>query len=194
MSQTIVLATGNKGKLAELSSLLAPKGYQVVPQSDYVITSVEETGLTFVENALLKARNVCRLTGQPAMADDSGLSVHALAGAPGLYSARYAGEDATDQDNIDQLLADMANKDHRLATFHCVLVYLRHEKDPAPIIAHGQWHGQILRDARGEGGFGYDPVFFDPQLGKAAAELSREEKAAVSHRGRALRQLMEQLV
>lgn len=194
MSQTIVLATGNKGKLAELSSLLAPKGYQVVPQSDYVITSVEETGLTFVENALLKARNVCRLTGQPAMADDSGLSVHALAGAPGLYSARYAGEEASDQDNIDQLLADMANKDHRLATFHCVLVYLRHEQDPAPIIAHGQWHGQILREARGEGGFGYDPVFFDPELGKAAAQLSREEKAAVSHRGRALRQLMEQLV
>ncbi|WP_119395266.1 RdgB/HAM1 family non-canonical purine NTP pyrophosphatase [Salinibius halmophilus] len=193
MSKTIVLATGNQGKVAELQNLLAPKGFDVVPQSDFVVTSVEETGLTYVENALLKARNVCRLTGQPALADDSGLSVKVLNGAPGLYSARYAGAQASDQDNIDKLLSDLANEEHRLATFHCVLVYLRHEHDPAPIIAHGQWHGHILRAPRGEGGFGYDPVFYDSNLGKAAAELTREEKAAVSHRGKALAQLMEQL-
>lgn len=193
MSKTIVLATGNQGKVRELRQLLQPKGFEVVPQSDYVLTSVAETGLTFVENALLKARNACRLTGQPALADDSGLSVNRLHGAPGLYSARYAGEAASDQDNIDKLLADLANEEHRLASFHCALVYLRHENDPAPIIAHGQWHGSILREPRGNGGFGYDPVFYDPLLGKAAAELTAEEKAAVSHRGKALKLLMEQL-
>lgn len=188
---TLVLATGNAGKVKEMQGLLAPMA--VKAQNEFGVGSVAETGLTYVENALLKARHVCEQTGLPALADDSGISVAALNGAPGLYSARYGGEQASDQDNIDRLLSELDGVADRSATFHCVLVMLRHAEDPAPIIAHGQWHGEILTAPRGTQGFGYDPVFYDPSLGKSAGELSREEKAKVSHRGLALRALIEQM-
>lgn len=195
MTQQLVLATGNKGKVAELSQLLAPMQFNVVPQTELGVTDADETGLTFIENALIKARHAALVTGLPAIADDSGLAVDALGGAPGIYSARYAGEAASDQANIDKLLAAMAQVPDakRTAQFHCVLVYLRHAEDPTPLVCHGIWHGEITRQAAGNGGFGYDPVFYVASEGCTSAELSRERKQQLSHRGKALAQLMAQL-
>ncbi|MGM3160882.1 XTP/dITP diphosphatase [Dickeya undicola] len=193
--QNVVLATGNAGKVRELAGLLADFGLDVVAQTTLGVESAEETGLTFIENAILKARHAARETGLPAIADDSGLAVDALGGAPGIYSARYAGEDASDRQNLDKLLVALDNvpDEQRQASFHCVLVYLRHADDPTPLVCHGSWQGVITRAPVGEGGFGYDPVFFVPSVGKTAAELSREEKNALSHRGQALRQLLDAL-
>lgn len=192
-----VLATANRGKAAELQALLTQSGLglTLLAQSDLGVPSAEEPGVTFVENALTKARHAARATGLPAIADDSGLAVTALGGAPGVRSARYAGPNADDRANVAQLLAALAalpNPD-RSARFHCVLVALRHADDPAPLIAAGDWSGEIATAPRGTNGFGYDPVFFDSRLGKTAAELSAAEKNAVSHRGAALRQLTELL-
>ncbi|MCL6404553.1 XTP/dITP diphosphatase [Dickeya dadantii] len=193
--QNVVLATGNAGKVRELAGLLADFGLDVVAQTALGVDSAEETGLTFIENAILKARHAARETGLPAIADDSGLAVNALGGAPGIYSARYAGEGASDRQNLDKLLAALDNvpDEQRQASFHCVLVYLRHADDPTPLVCHGSWQGVIARTPVGAGGFGYDPVFFVPSIGKTAAELSREEKNALSHRGQALRQLLDAL-
>lgn len=193
--QKVVLATGNAGKVRELASLLNNFGLDVVAQSELNVESVEETGLTFIENAILKARHAAKVTGLPAIADDSGLAVDALGGAPGIYSARYAGEEASDQQNLQKLLLALQDvpDDRRQAQFHCVLVYLRHAEDPTPLVCHGRWPGVITREAAGSGGFGYDPIFFVPDAGKTAAELSREEKIAVSHRGQALKLLLEAL-
>ncbi|HBV90484.1 MAG TPA: non-canonical purine NTP pyrophosphatase, partial [Pantoea sp.] len=185
--QKVVLATGNPGKVRELAELLSAFGLDIVAQTDLGVESAEETGLTFIENAILKARHAAQITGLPAIADDSGLAVDALGGAPGIYSARYAGEEASDQQNLEKLLQALENvpDGQRQAQFHCVLVYLRHAEDPTPLVFHGSWQGEITRSAAGSGGFGYDPIFFVPALGKTAAELSKAEKGAVSHRGKA---------
>jgi len=191
-----VLATGNRGKVAELSLLLAEAGLDihVTAQSELGVEAAPETGATFVENALLKARHASRITGLPAIADDSGLVVPALGGAPGVRSARFAGENADDSANVLKLLAALAPAElDRSAHFHCVLVALRNPDDAAPSIATGSWHGEIARAAKGGGGFGYDPVFFDRDLARTAAELSSAEKNRVSHRGAALRRLIELL-
>ncbi|QHQ19367.1 RdgB/HAM1 family non-canonical purine NTP pyrophosphatase [Pectobacterium brasiliense] len=191
----VVLATGNPGKVRELASLLADFGLDIVAQTELGVDSAEETGLTFIENAILKARHAAHITGLPAIADDSGLAVDALGGAPGIYSARYAGVDASDQQNLDKLLLTLKDVPdaQRRASFHCVLVYLRHAEDPTPIVCHGSWQGVLTHEAAGSGGFGYDPIFFVPELGKTAAELTREEKNAQSHRGQALRLLLDAL-
>lgn len=190
--QKIVLATSNSGKVKELSRVLAEFGCNIMAQSELGVIAPEETGLTFVENALLKARHAASMTGSPALADDSGLVVPALAGAPGIYSARYAGVNATDAQNIAQLLTALEAVDggERQASFHCVLVYLRHPADPTPIICQGSWSGEILHEGIGQSGFGYDPIFWLPELAKSAAELTAEEKMAISHRGIALQQLL----
>jgi XTP/dITP diphosphohydrolase len=191
-----VLATGNRRKVAELSALLAEAGLdlRVTAQSELRIDAPPETGTSFVENALLKARHAARITEIPAIADDSGLVVPALGGAPGVRSARFAGEQADDRANIAKLLAALDEPSlDRAATFHCVLVALEHPEDPAPLIATGSWPGQIARAPKGDGGFGYDPVFFDPTLGRTAAELDAAAKNRVSHRGAALRRLIELL-
>ena len=191
--QKVVLATGNPGKVCELADLLADFGLNVVAQTDLGVGSVEETGLTFIENAILKARHAAQVTGLPAIADDSGLAVDALGGAPGIYSARYAGLEASDQQNLEKLLVTLKDvpEGKRQAQFHCVLVYLRHAADPTPLVCHGSWAGEIIRAPAGAGGFGYDPIFYVPALGKTAAELSKAEKIAVSHRGQALALLLE---
>ena len=191
--QKVVLATGNAGKVRELADLLGDFGLDVVSQTELGVESAEETGLTFIENAILKARHASQVTGLPAIADDSGLAVDVLGGAPGIYSARYAGVDASDQQNLEKLLATLKDvpDDQRKARFHCVLVYMRHAEDPTPLVCHGSWEGQITRESAGEGGFGYDPIFFVPSEGKTAAELTRDEKRAISHRGRALKLLLE---
>lgn len=193
--QKVVLATGNPGKVRELASLLADFGLDIVAQTELGVDSAEETGLTFIENAILKARHAAHITGLPAIADDSGLAVDALGGAPGIYSARYSGADASDQQNLDKLLLTLKDVPdaQRRASFHCVLVYLRHAEDPTPIVCHGSWQGVLTHEAAGSGGFGYDPIFFVPELGKTAAELTREEKNAQSHRGQALRLLLDVL-
>ncbi|WP_026957712.1 XTP/dITP diphosphatase [Aliagarivorans taiwanensis] len=193
--QKLVLATGNPGKVKELGELLAPHNFEVLPQSAFDVPDAEETGTTFVENAIIKARQAAKLTGLPAIADDSGLAVDALNGAPGLYSARYAGKGASDQDNLNKLLDALQGvaPEQRTAQFHCVLVYLRHADDPAPIICHGRWQGQITEQAAGQGGFGYDPVFWLESEGCTSAELTKERKNQLSHRGQALRQLLEQV-
>ncbi|HDU8583743.1 TPA: RdgB/HAM1 family non-canonical purine NTP pyrophosphatase [Morganella morganii] len=195
MTRKIVLATGNAGKVREMASLLADAGMDVVAQTELGVGSVEETGLTFVENAIIKARHAAKVTGLPAIADDSGISVDYLGGAPGIYSARYAGTDGNDGANIVKLLAalDGVPATQRQAHFNCVLVYMRHENDPTPIICHGRWAGVIAEQAQGEGGFGYDPVFWLPELNKTAAQLRPEEKQAMSHRGKALTLLSEAL-
>lgn len=188
----LVLASGNTGKLAEFNRLLADAGITVVSQSSLGVDDAEETGLTFVENALLKARHAAQLTGLPALADDSGLCVDALGGAPGLYSARYAGSHGDHAANIARLLGELDGlpAGQRGAHFHCTLVVVRHADDPDPLIAQGRWRGQILTAPRGEGGFGYDPVFLDPVSGLSAAQLSPAQKNAASHRGLALAQLI----
>ncbi len=189
-----VLATSNRGKVAELSALLAEAGLdlRVTAQSELGVSAPVETGATFVENALLKARHATQSTGLPAIADDSGLVVAALGGAPGIRSARFAGEGADDGANIAKLLAALGSASvDRSARFHCVLVALEHAEDPAPLVATGSWAGQISHSPKGHGGFGYDPVFFVPQLGRTAAELEAAEKNRLSHRGAALRRLIE---
>jgi len=184
----VVLASGNAHKATEISAAL-PRNIELILQSDLQIASAEETGLTFVENALIKARNAAACANLPALADDSGISVDALGGAPGIYSARYAGADATDRQNLEKLLIELGDNDSRSARFHCVLVFLRASDDPTPLIAEGSWHGQIARSASGEAGFGYDPVFHLPDRACTAAELTMTEKNEISHRGIALRQM-----
>ena len=191
----VVLATGNKGKVRELGELLANFEMEVVPQTEFNVEEAEETGLTFVENAILKARNAAAQTGLPAIADDSGLEVDYLKGAPGIYSARYAGEDGNDPANNQKLLKALEGVDEaeRTARFQCVMVYMRHQNDPVPLIAQGSWEGRILTAAQGENGFGYDPIFFVPEEGRSSAELAAEVKNRLSHRGQALKKLVELL-
>lgn len=194
MSKKIVLASGNKGKLREFNEVLSNLDVTVVPQSEFAVEDADETGLSFVENAIIKARHACEITGLPALADDSGLEVDALQGAPGIYSARYAGPGATDADNNQKLLQQLAVRDEpRTARFRCVLVFMRHAKDPTPLICQGSWEGEILRKAAGDNGFGYDPLFYIPELDKASAELAPEEKNQLSHRAQAVRQFSEQI-
>jgi XTP/dITP diphosphohydrolase len=189
----LVLASGNAGKLREFGQLLAPFDFEVLPQSAFNVPEAEEPHVTFVENALAKARHAARLTGLPALADDSGLCVSALGGAPGVYSARFAGEPKSDQRNNEKLVADLQGKADRRAHYVAVLVFVHHADDPQPIIAEGEWHGEIVDSPRGEGGFGYDPYFLVPELGKTVAELPHEEKNRRSHRGQALARLIEKL-
>jgi XTP/dITP diphosphohydrolase len=192
----LVLASSNAGKLEELRDLLADTGIELVAQSDLGVEDADETGTTFVENALIKARHASLQTGLPALADDSGICVDALNGAPGLYSARYAGGHGDAQRNIDKLLdalKDVAGE-QRGAHFYCVLVLLRHAHDPQPLIVEGEWRGRILHERRGSGGHGYDPVFFDTQHGQSAAEMPLAEKNRISHRGKALAGLKQRLL
>lgn len=195
MQQKLVLASGNAGKLREFQQLLADCGFEVVPQSDFAVENAEETGLTFVENAILKARHACQKTGLPAIADDSGIEVDALLGRPGIYSARYSGADASDADNNKKLLQELAGvaDEKRTARYHCVLAFMRHAEDPTPILCHASWEGQILTAPRGDGGFGYDPLFFLPERQCTAAQLDKAEKNRISHRGRAMQQLLQAL-
>jgi len=191
----IVLATGNRGKVKEINELLDGLAFEVMPQSALGVPEVEETGLCFVENAIIKARNAAAHTGLPAIADDSGLEVDALAGAPGVFSSRYAGEHASDRDNLEKLLADLGDlpDEDRTARFQCLMVFLRHPRDATPLICQGTWEGRILLAPRGANGFGYDPVFYVPGQGCSAAELPPQRKNAVSHRGQALRSLVAKL-
>jgi XTP/dITP diphosphohydrolase len=195
MSQKIVLASGNKGKLREFQELLANCGFEVLPQSDFAVTDAEETGTTFVENAIIKARHACRATGLPAIADDSGIEVDALNGRPGVYSARYSGAGATDASNNEKLLQELSGvpEAQRTARYHAVLAYMRHADDPTPILCHGVWEGVILTSPRGDGGFGYDPLFFVPSHQCASAELDKAEKNRISHRGKAMQELLQKL-
>ena len=190
MQRTVVLASNNAGKLAEFSSLLTPLGLALRKQSELGISEAEEPYATFVENALAKARHVAQLSGLPALADDSGVCVPALGGAPGVLSARYAGEPKSDARNNQKLIHDLSIHEDKSAYYYCVLVYLRHAQDPQPVIAEGRWDGEIIATPRGANGFGYDPHFWIPSLNKTAAELSAEEKNQLSHRGQALRALI----
>jgi XTP/dITP diphosphohydrolase len=187
----IVLASGNIGKLRELSQILSPLGLELIAQSDLNVAEAEETGLSFVENAIIKARNAALYTGLPAIAE---IEVDALHGAPGIYSSRYAGPDASDTDNIEALLEAMKDvpETERTARFQCVVVFMRHAEDPTPLICQGSWQGQILQSPLGDEGFGYDPVFWVSETDCTAAELSPEQKHAISHRGKAMRQFMEE--
>jgi len=189
----VVLASGNRGKLAELRELLAPLGLEAIGQGELGIDSAPETGQTFIENALGKARHVCRESGLPAIADDSGLVVDALGGAPGIFSARYAGAGATDADNNAKLIAELAGSADTSAHFYCAVVFLRTPSDPMPLVSTAAWHGHIVVDPRGERGFGYDPHFYIDTLGCTAAQLNPLEKARFSHRGKAVRDLCKQL-
>jgi XTP/dITP diphosphohydrolase len=190
----LVLASNNAKKLKELDAILAPLGWELVPQGELDVPEVEEPHCTFVENALAKARHASQLTGLPALADDSGLCVDAFGGAPGVYSARYAGEPRSDARNNEKLLAELGNSHQRAAHYVAVIVFVRHADDPQPIIAEGEWHGEILPAARGESGFGYDPLFYVRELDKSAAELDAAEKNRRSHRGQALARLVERLL
>jgi XTP/dITP diphosphohydrolase len=201
----IVLASGNKGKLKEFSELLAPYDFEIFPQSDFNVEPPEETGLTFIENAIIKARYASKMSGLPAIADDSGLAIDALNGQPGIYSARYSekemGNKLNDQTNIDLAIKNLAALSNandgldvdRTARFHCVLVYMAHADDPTPVVCHGQWQGSITLNQSGAGGFGYDPVFWVSEFNCTAAELTKEQKNSRSHRGQALKQLMAQM-
>lgn len=191
----IVLATGNQGKVREMADLLSDFGFDVTAQSEFNVSEVAETGTTFIENAIIKARHAAKETGLPAIADDSGLEVDALNGAPGIYSARYAGEGASDQENLEKLLQAMegVEEEARTARFHCVLVLMKHENDPTPLVCHGKWEGRILEKAHGENGFGYDPVFYVPEDNCASAELEPVRKKQLSHRGKALKALFSAL-
>ena len=193
MTKTLVLATGNPGKVNELANMLSPLNINVLPQSDFNVGEVAETGTTFVENAIIKARHAAKITGMPAIADDSGLEVDGLNVAPGVYSARFAGESASDQDNIDKLLNELADNPNRKARFWCVLVLMRHADDPTPLICSASWEGEITQTQNGEGGFGYDPVFFVKEQNCTSAELTKAQKNAVSHRGQALKKLLLEL-
>ncbi|MFJ1469578.1 RdgB/HAM1 family non-canonical purine NTP pyrophosphatase [Massilia orientalis] len=193
MTQRLILASNNAGKLKEFAQLLGPIGFELHPQGEFNVPEAEEPFGTFVENALQKARHAARLTGLPALADDSGVCVNALGGAPGVYSARFAGEPKSDARNNEKLIADLAAHADKSAYYYCVLVYVRHPDDPQPVIADGVWRGQIVDTPRGAGGFGYDPHFLLPEFGRTAAELAPEAKNAVSHRGQALRALVDKL-
>ncbi|WNZ56618.1 RdgB/HAM1 family non-canonical purine NTP pyrophosphatase [Microbulbifer sp. ANSA003] len=190
MVNKIVLASGNAGKLREFSQLFASWDIQVLPQSDFGVSDVDETGLSFIENALIKARHASRISGLPALADDSGLSVDALSGAPGIYSARYSGAGATDEKNNAKLLEAMVDVEskHRTASFHCALAFVRQWDDPVPLVSSAKWSGTILREPAGEQGFGYDPLFFVESEGMTSAELPRDLKNRLSHRAQAMSQ------
>ncbi len=189
----LVLASNNAKKMKELSALLAPLGFEIIPQGQLGIPEAEEPHCTFVENALTKARHAAKLSGLPALADDSGLCVAALGGAPGVYSARYAGEPKSDARNNQKLLDELGENCHRAAHFVSVIVLVRHADDPQPLIAEGEWHGEILPAERGEGGFGYDPMFYLPEFDQTAAELDAVTKNRLSHRGQAMQQLIARL-
>jgi len=191
----IVLASNNKGKVREFNQLLADLDYEVIPQAELGVEEIEETGLTFVENAILKARNASKITGLPAIADDSGIEVDALKGAPGIYSARFAGKNASDQENLDKLLQALKDvpDEQRTARFQCLLVFMQHDLDPTPMIFQGTWEGLILHAPQGENGFGYDPVFFVPGKNCSSAQLPSEVKNRLSHRGQALQKLLSGL-
>ena len=189
----IVLASGNPGKLREFSQLLATFDYEVLPQSAFNVPEADEPHCTFVENALAKARHAAQLTGLPALADDSGLCISALGGAPGVYSARYAGEPKSDARNNQKMIAALQGQSDRRAHYVAVLVFVRHAEDPQPIVVEGEWHGEIIDTPRGAGGFGYDPYFLVPDLNQTAAEISAAEKNQRSHRGKALALLIERL-
>ena len=192
-SKQVVLATGNQGKVAEMQSSLQEFGFEVLPQSQFEIPEAIEDGLTFVENAIIEARHACALTGLPSIADDSGLEVDALLGAPGIYSSRYASEVPAEERgnsaNNAKLLKEMSSQENRAARFQCVIVFMRHEADPTPIICQGTWNGLIAESLSGANGFGYDPLFYIPELKCSSAELAPEEKKSLSHRGQALAQL-----
>ena len=188
----IILASSNQGKVREINQLLAGLDLYVQPQTDFGVPDIEETGLTFVENAILKARNAAQHAGLPAIADDSGIEVDALNGAPGIYSARYAGIGASDQANLEKLLTELGDlpEEKRTARFQCLMVYMRHDCDPTPLICQGTWEGRILFKPQGENGFGYDPVFYVPTHDCSSAELTADVKNSLSHRGQALRKLL----
>ncbi len=193
MTQRLILASNNAGKLREFSEILGPIGFTLHPQGEFNVPAAEEPHATFVENALEKARHASRLTGLPALADDSGVCVNAFGGAPGVWSARFAGEPKSDARNNEKMIADLAAHEDKSAYYYCVLVYVRHPDDPQPVIADGRWNGEMIPTPRGSNGFGYDPYFYIPALGKCAAELTPAEKNALSHRGQALRALVEKL-
>jgi XTP/dITP diphosphohydrolase len=193
MTQKIVIASNNKGKLREIGQILAPLGIEAHPQGDFGVPECPEPHVTFVENCIAKARHASAHTGLPALADDSGICVRALNGAPGVYSARYAGEPKSDQRNNEKLIAALQGVADRRAHYYCVMVFVRYADDPQPIICEGEWHGEIIDSPRGEGGFGYDPYFLLPQFGKTGAELTADDKNGISHRGIALRALVERL-
>ena len=189
----LVLASNNPGKIREISAILAPLAIEVIPQAQLNIPEADEPHGTFIENALAKARHAAAASGLPALADDSGICVDALDGAPGVYSARFAGDPKSDERNNQRLLELLAHSDNRTARYYCVIVVLRHVDDPQPLIAEGEWHGEVLRAPRGTGGFGYDPLFLDPTIGLTGAELPMEKKNRISHRGKALTLLAERL-
>ena len=191
--QKLVIASNNPGKLREIGHLLEPLGIEVLPQSAFNIAEADEPHCTFVENALAKARHASKCSGLPALADDSGICVDALHGEPGIHSARYAGEPKSDERNNLKLVEALTNQSNRNAHYFCVVVLVRHADDPQPIIADGAWHGEIIPQPRGSGGFGYDPYFYLPQLGKTSAELPLEQKNRISHRGQALARLVEMI-
>ncbi len=192
----IILASSNPGKLKEFQAIFSRKNINIIPQSQFRIQDAEETGLSFVENAIIKARHAAKISGLPALSDDSGLEVDALRGKPGIYSARFSGANATDASNNEKLLQLMANvpDDKRSARFHCVLVLMRHADDPVPLIFHGQWEGRILHEPSGNNGFGYDPLFFANDQNQASADLPPEIKNQVSHRGKAVAKLVRSLL
>jgi XTP/dITP diphosphohydrolase len=189
----LVLASGNPGKLRELSAIMADMGYELIPQSDLNVPEAAETGTTFIENAIIKARNATAHTGLPALADDSGIEVDALNGAPGVYSARFAGDGASDEDNNALLVEKLSHVPaaQRTARYRAVIVFMRHEGDPSPLISEGSWEGEIQLEPVGDGGFGYDPYFYLPDMACTSAELSAAEKNSLSHRGKALVQLTQ---
>lgn len=197
--QTVVLASGNAGKLREFNALLQKVGFQVEPQSNYGVSNADETGLSFVENAIIKARHACTCTDLPSIADDSGIEVDALQGAPGIYSARYSGDNsrtgANDNKNNLKLLDALKNipESQRSARYQCVLVFMQHANDPTPIIAQGSWEGRILEQPTGDGGFGYDPIFWVPTHNCSGAQMSKEEKNSISHRAIAMQNLIEKI-
>ncbi|ODN43088.1 RdgB/HAM1 family non-canonical purine NTP pyrophosphatase [Piscirickettsia litoralis] len=191
--QQVVLASSNLGKIREIEPLLKDLPLQIIPQSQFDLTDAIEDAATFVENALIKARHACQHTGLPAIADDSGLAIAALNGAPGIISARYAGAKRSDQANIDKVLNELTGETNRQAEFHSVMVYMQHTNDPCPIVCHGRWHGEILNKCQGSGGFGYDPIFWVPTHQCSAAELPADVKQTISHRGHALADLVDAL-
>lgn len=195
MNQKVVLASGNRGKIAEIQSILQPLGWKIVPQSDFQVEEAEETGFSFVENAIIKARNAAAHCNLPAIADDSGLEVDVLKGEPGIYSARFAGVGASDQQNLEKLLRQLegVEADQRTARFRCAMVYMRHANDPSPVIAEGSWEGVVSMTPSGEDGFGYDPIFWIPERNCSAAALSKTDKNQISHRGKALKALLARL-
>ncbi len=189
----LVIASGNQGKLREINALLSPLAIEVLPQSSFNVPEVSEPFCTFVENALVKARHASQHTGLPALADDSGICVNALNGNPGVRSARFSGEPKSDARNNQKLIETLKDEADKSAYYYCIIVLVRHPEDPQPIIVDGVWHGEIILQLKGEGGFGYDPHFFLPELGKSAAEISAEKKNTISHRGKALAKLVQSM-